>query len=325
MTKKNKEKLELKDANQSNENLINDDDQEPKTETCRMFLNYYEKIEFNFSNKNIWGYPTQFKEYDELTGGLQKSELTVVAARHSMGKTTFITNLASSLASQKIPVLYISYKLSEEKIINRFIASEAEVDNMRIKQNCLRTEDWEKIADTMNKLIPASENSFLQILGECSLSYKELFDKIRDFKTQNNDGVVLIDDFQLIPLTGNEDRYVELSALACSFKRLAIEIKLPIVITAQVSRKCNERNNKRPQLSDLAECDALAQYSDNLLFIYRDDYYSSNDDDDFVPTKKGIAEIIIAKQKNGPKGKFELLYQENIYKFKNKVNILGDF
>lgn len=292
-------------------------EEEPKTATGKMFLNFYNKTEALYNTNTCWGYPTLFEEYDKLTSGLQKTELTVVAARHSMGKTTFITNIASALISQNIPVLYVSYKLSEQEIVNRFVSSVAEVDNMKFKQNSLREKDWEKIADAMNKLIPNSESSLLDILGECSLSYKELFDKIRDFKNNNEEGVIIIDDFQLIPLTGKEDRYAELSALACALKRLAIEVKLPILLTAQVSRKCDERNDKRPLLSDLAECDALAQYSDNLLFIYRNDYYYKNDDLGYEENLKSVAEINVAKHKNGPKGMFKLLFLPHISKYKN--------
>jgi len=319
MTKKKNEEVEIKEKNISNENNSTDEEQNPKNKTAQMFVDFWDKAgSFHHTNK-LWGYPTLFEEYDKLTSGLQKSELTVVAARHSMGKTTFITNIASALISQKIPVLYISYKLSEEKIVNRFLSAEAEVNNIKIKQNTLSSKDWEKISEAINRIAPNGENSILEILGECNLSYAQLFDKIREFKIKNEDGVVIIDDFQLIPLTGKEDRYAELSALACSIKRLAVEIKLPIVLTAQVSRKCEERNDKRPQLSDLSECDALAQYSDNLLFIYRDDYYYKEDDREYGEIKRDVAEIIVAKHKNGPRGKFELLFMPHISKYKNPI------
>ena len=161
----------------------------------------------------------------------------------------------------------------------------------------------------------------MQIISGCTLTWQELFDEIRYFSSNNPNGVVIVDYFQLIKLIGNEDRIVELSILAGSIKRLAIELDIPIVLLSQVTKKLREQQNKHPNLEDLAECDALAQHADNVVFIYRDSYYEPSKDLEDDSTRKNTAEIIIAKQKNGPTGTINLLYQDNICKFKNVIKV----
>lgn len=285
---------------------------------------YVKKVEQRYNNDVAWGYLTGFNDYDEITNGLHNSELTVIAGRHSMGKTTFALNLAISLAQQKIPVLYVSYDLSKEAIAEHLLTALAEVENTRIKSGNLSKKDWDKLTYAID-IIDKQLNKYLKVIPDCHLFYKDLFDKIRKFKSDNENGVVIVDYFQLIKLYRAEDtRIIELSSLAAAFKHLTMEIKLPIILLSQVSKKCEDRDNKRPMLSDLAECDALAQHSDNLIFIFREDYYnniSNNDEEEKFLKDKNVADFNIEKQKNGPIGQFKLLYQPQINKFKNIIHL----
>ncbi len=283
---------------------------------------YIEKVENHYRKDVTWGYPSGFDDYDEITKGLHKSELTIIAARHSMGKTAFVLNLAVNLAQQKIPVLYISYDLSKEAIAERLLTSLAGIENIKIKSGNLNEKDWQKLMEA-TEIIDKQISEYLQIIPDCHLYYKDLFDEIRKFKANNENGVVIIDYFQLIKLYRPEDtRIIELSSLAVAFKHLTMEIKMPVILLSQVSKKCEERTDKRPILSDLAECDALAQHSDNLIFIYREDYYDNkNQEDDYntYPKNKGVADFNLAKHKNGKIGNFKLLFQAEINKFKNLI------
>ena len=283
-------------------------------------VEFVNKLDDVYANKNAFGYSTKFEEYDEITGGLIDSELTVIAARHSMGKSTFALNLAVNLAQQKIPILFVSYDLNGIAVAERLVSSIAEVDGTKMKTGYMHQADWEKIASAIAILDGLNKNKYLNIYADAHLYYKDLFKLIRKFKTEHKKGVVIVDYFQLINLYRPEDtRIIELSNLAAAFKRLTMEIKMPVVLISQVNKKCEERINKRPLLIDLAECDALAQHSDNLLFIYREEYYADDSDYEENLQYKNKAEFFLAKHKNGPKKNFELLYQANIYKFKNPV------
>ena len=155
----------------------------PSKENKNEFLeNYLNKVENVCTKKTLWGYPTNFYEYDEITHGLHNSELTVVAARHSMGKTSFVLNLAINIAEQSIPTLLISYDLSEEALTGRLISSIAEVNSNVIKEGNLREKDWEKISAAYEKLSNLTENNFLNLVPGCCLNYKDLFETIKTFK-----------------------------------------------------------------------------------------------------------------------------------------------
>lgn len=287
-----------------------------------LFGDYIEKIGNKQCKNETWGYKTDFDNYDLLTNGLHNSELTVIAARHSMGKTTFVLNLALNLVRQSIPVLYVSYDMSKEGICERLISSWSEVESERLKKGEIVNEkSWNKLCNTFSEISEFINNKILTLIPDCTLYYKDLFDKIREFKQEHQEGVVIVDYFQLVKLYRPEDtRIIELASLAAAFKHLTMEIKLPIILVSQVSKKCEERQDKKPILSDLAECDALAQHSDNLIFLYRNEYYDSENID-----TRNKATLTIAKQKNGSRGEFELLYLPHIYKFKNPIRATLDF
>ena len=284
----------------------------------QIFGDYIEKVQDKQCKNEIWGYKTDFESYDLITNGLHDSELTVIAARHSMGKTTFVLNMALKLAQQGIPVLYVSYDIAKESICERLVASCAEVESEKIKKGSLVDEkSWNRFVEALSEIGELINNKILNLIPNCTLYYKDLFEKIREFKNEHKKGVVIVDYFQLVKLYSPEDtRIIELASLAASFKHLTMEINIPLILVSQVSKKCEERQDKRPILSDLAECDALAQHSDNLIFLYRHEYYEP---DDFESKNK--AKFIVAKQKNGKRGEFELIYVPQIYKFKNPIKM----
>jgi len=304
-------------------------DTEFKSEMTKNLWNFWSKVEnkLNYGYEKTWGYSTGYRDYDELTGGLHNSELTVVAARHSMGKSSFVLNLALNLAQNNIPVLFVSYDMDSETISSRLISSYAKVSSSKIKSGEItRNKDLDKIVKAIEDIGKLTENYMLNVIPDCTFNFKKLSEEIRNFKAEHEDGVVIVDYFQLIELERKEDRYTELTNMAAAFKRLAMEIKMPLVLVSQVSKKREDEQNKRPRLSDLAECDALAQHSDNLIFIYREDYYSmekalnnseSDYDISFDASKKGQAEIIVAKHKNGPVKTIGMLFQAEITKFKD--------
>lgn len=307
-------------------------DTEFKSAITKNLWDFWNKTEeqVNHRYEKTWGYPTGYRDYDELTGGLHNSELTIVAARHSMGKTSFVLNLAINLASNNIPVLFVSYDMDSATISERLISSYAEIDSTKIRSGEIRmSQDAEKIIKAIDDISSLTENGILKIIPDYIFNFKKLSDDIRNFKAEHSEGVVIVDYFQLIELEKSEDRYTELTNMAATFKRLAMEIKMPLILVSQVSKKREDEQNKRPRLSDLAECDALAQHSDNLIFIYREDYYNmekelNKSDYDYDGSsnnnKKGIAEIIVAKHKNGQVKTIEMLFQSNITKFKNRLN-----
>lgn len=289
--------------------------------TSNMIMDTIEEIECSYNNKgSCIGIPTGYYELDTLTCGLQKSELTILAARHSMGKTALALNIAQNVAIRsEIPVLFVSYEMNEKIITRRILSSEAKVDAQKMKSGELQIKEWENITKVMGELGEMLDSN-LKILAKCGLKFNPLADEIRAFVDKNPDCLVIVDYFQLIPIEGKEDKYAELATLAASFKRLAVENDIPIILLSQLSRKVDERPDKRPCVADLSECDALAQHSDNIIFLHRDEYYGKDD-----PELKNIATIIVGKQNNGVLGDLKLLFQGATTSFKNKMKWTSDF
>ena len=271
--------------------------------------NIYEEFEYKYNHREeSLGYPMGFYDLDIMTDGLKKAELTVIAGRPASGKTSLALNICSSVAKSNIPICFITYEITNKALVQRLLYQEAEVDSQRMRTGNMQAKDWKKLTNAMSLV----HDSSIQIEGQCQFDFENLSESIRHFVSENSNGVVIIDYFQLIKLPEKEERYVELSSLACSLKRLAMELNIPIILLSQVSKKCEDGSDKRPELSDIAECDALAWHADNVYFIYRDEQYYRDDTEN-----RCKAEIIIAKQKNGPTGTIDLLFQSNITKFKN--------
>lgn len=273
-------------------------------------LNALDRIEAASRMKgSVTGIPTGFIDLDYKTSGFQPSDLILIAARPSMGKTAFVLNIAQYMAFHNdVTVAVFSLEMSKEQLVNRLLSLESKVDSQAIRTGNLSDDDWAKLiegAGTIGK-------SNLIIDDTPGISISELRSKCRKYKLENNLGIVMIDYLQL--MTGSkktDSRQQEISDISRSLKELARELNVPVVALSQLSRAVEQRPEHRPMLSDLRESGAIEQDADVVMFLYRDDYYNKDSD------MKGIAEVIIAKQRNGPIGTVNLVWLPNYTKFAN--------
>ena len=269
-----------------------------------------EKIEIaSKSNGTVTGIATGFIDLDYKTSGLQPSDLILVAARPSMGKTAFVLNVAQHVAFKEgVTTAIFSLEMSKVQLVNRLLSLESKVDSQPIITGNLSDSDWEKLIEGAGTI----GNSNLIIDDTPGISISELRSKCRKFKLEHNLGLVIIDYLQLMTGNGKTDsRQQEISDISRSLKALAREINAPVIALSQLSRAVEQRPEHRPMLSDLRESGAIEQDADVVMFIYRDDYYNKDTE------LKNIAEIIIAKQRNGPIGTVNLVWLPNYTKFAN--------
>ncbi|MCX5885440.1 MAG: replicative DNA helicase [Proteobacteria bacterium] len=273
-------------------------------ESMKTIERLYERKEF------VTGVPTGFGELDRLTAGLQPSELIVVAGRPSMGKTAFCLNIAQYAAIEaNIPVAIFSLEMSKEQIALRMICSEGRVDAHRLRRGFLDKEDWKKLITAIDVLSQAP----IFIDDTPALTALEMRAKARRLKAEHNLGLLIVDYLQLMRGRGSSDnREQEISDISRSLKALAKELNLPIVALSQLNRRVEDRPNKRPQLADLRESGAIEQDADVIAFIYREELYNRSDED-----VKGIAEILVGKQRNGPTGDIKLTFVDKYTRFEN--------
>ena len=273
-------------------------------------LNVLEKIETaSKSQGTVTGIPTGFIDLDYKTSGMQPSDLVLIAARPSMGKTAFVLNLVDHIAVRKgLPCMIFSLEMSKEQLVNRLLAMESHVDSQNMRTGNLKDEDWTKLVEGADII----GRSNLIIDDTPGISISELRSKCRKYKLEHNLGIIMIDYLQLMSGSGHSDsRQQEISDISRSLKALAREISVPVIALSQLSRAVEQRPDHRPMLSDLRESGAIEQDADMVMFIYRDDYYHKDTE------KKGIAEIIIAKQRNGPIGTVELVWLPQYTQFVN--------
>lgn len=277
-----------------------------------LIVSSYELIEARYNNKeDLIGVTTGFYDLDMLTSGLQKSDLIILAARPSMGKTAFALNLAQNVALKgKKGVAIFSLEMPKIQLAKRMLCAQAEVDTQRINSGHIDSKDFNKLMDAMEKLA----DTRIYIDDTSGVTATDIKAKCRRLMMEEKDlGLVVIDYLQLMEGGGNpNDRNQQISAISRSLKGLARELNVPIIALSQLSRGVEQRNDKRPMLSDLRDSGAIEQDADIVMFIYRDEYYNKEDVEN-----KGKAEIIIAKHRNGPTGTINLLFQSNITKFKN--------
>ena len=270
-----------------------------------------EKIEAAAKNKgNVTGIPTGFTDLDYQTAGLQPSDLVLVAARPSMGKTAFVLNIAEHMAFKKgVTVAIFSLEMSKVQLVNRLLSLESKVSSQLMRTGSLEDSDWERLIESAQII----GDSKLIIDDTPSISIQEMRSKCRKYKMEHNLGIIIIDYLQLMSAgAGNSDsRQQQISDISRSLKALARELNVPVVALSQLSRAVEQRPDHRPMLSDLRESGAIEQDADVVMFIYRDDYYNKETD------KKNVAEIIIAKQRNGPVGTIELAWLPDYTKFGN--------
>lgn len=258
---------------------------------------------------NVTGLPTGFVDLDYKTSGMHASDLVLIAARPSMGKTAFVLNIAQYMAFRKdVTVAIFSLEMSKEQLVNRLLAMESHVDSQNLRTGNLKDEDWTKLVEGADII----GNSNLIIDDTPGISVGELRSKCRKYKLENDLGIIMIDYLQLMSGSGRSDsRQQEISDISRSLKALARELDVPVIALSQLSRAVEQRPDHRPMLSDLRESGAIEQDADVVMFIYRDDYYHKDTE------KKDIAEIIIAKQRNGPIGTIELVWLPRFTQFVN--------
>ncbi len=277
----------------------------------QVVMNAMDKIEKASKNKgNVTGVATGFIDLDYRTAGMQPSDLVLVAARPSMGKTAFVLNIAQHVAFKlNQTVAIFSLEMSKEQLVNRLFSLESRVDSQHLRTGNLSDAEWEKLIESAGVIGKSS----LIIDDTPGISISELRSKCRKYKLEHNLQMIIIDYLQLMSGSGRggDSRQQEISDISRSLKALARELNVPVIALSQLSRAVEQRPDHRPMLSDLRESGAIEQDADVVMFIYRDDYYNKDTE------KKGIAEIIIAKQRNGPIGTIELVWLPDYTKFAN--------
>jgi replicative DNA helicase len=274
--------------------------------------NLYEK------KQHITGVPTGFTKLDDLTSGLQPSDLIIVAGRPSMGKTALALNITQHAAIEGgIPSAIFSLEMAKEQLALRLLCSEAKVDAHRLRGGFLSETDWPKLTRAAGSLSEAP----IFIDDTPGLTVLEMRAKSRRLKAEHNLGLVVVDYLQLMRGRANsETREQEISDISRSLKALAKELRLPVIALSQLNRKVEDRGDRRPQLADLRESGAIEQDADVIIFLYRDEVYNRSEDN----PHKGKAEIIVGKQRNGPTDKFELAFLDKYTCFENLSPIQED-
>ena len=263
------------------------------------------------SEGDITGISTGFTEFDKLTAGLQKGDLIIIAGRPSMGKTTLAVNIAENAAiGAKVPTAIFSMEMPSQQLAFRMISSLGRVDQSHLRTGNFPDEDWSRI----NTAVQLMSEAPIFIDDSASLSPTEIRARARRLHREHNLGLIIIDYLQLMQVEGSkENRATELSEISRSLKALAKELELPVIALSQLNRSVEQRTDKRPVMSDLRESGAIEQDADLIVFIYREEV--TNPD----TPRKGLADIVIAKQRNGPIGDFPLTFVGRYTKFENWV------
>ena len=275
-----------------------------------ILVDAFDSIEKMYQNKSrLSGIESGFIDLDEKISGLNNSDLIIVAARPAMGKSAFVLNIASFVAMHdKVPVMIFSLEMSKEQLVKRILSSESEIDSMKLNNANLDSDEWLKLGEASGRLsdIP------IYIDDTPALSSSEIRAKCRKAKLEKNVGLIIIDYLQLMESrTNNASRQQEISEISRSLKILAKELDVPVIALSQLSRATESRADHRPMLSDLRESGSIEQDADIVMFLHREDYYDKETE------KKNIAEVIIAKNRNGETGTVELAWMGKYTKFAN--------
>ena len=307
-----KESLEniLEDTEKRVFQLVQKRNTEDFTPIRQVVMNAMDRIEAASRQKGVvTGIATGFLDLDYRTAGLQPSDLILIAARPSMGKTAFVLNIAQHIAFKlDLTVAIFSLEMSKEQLVNRLFSLQSSVDAQNLRTGQLNDEEWEKLIESAGVI--GRSNLFID--DTPGIGIAELRTKCRNLKLEHNLSIVIIDYLQLMSGSGRSDsRQQEISDISRSLKGLARELHVPVVALSQLSRAVEQRPDHRPMMSDLRESGAIEQDADVVMFIYRDDYYNHDTE------KKDIAEIIIGKQRNGPIGTVELAWLPRYTRFAN--------
>ena len=275
-------------------------------------INVINKIEQASKSKStVTGLATGFVDLDRQTSGLQRSDLVLIAARPSMGKTACVLTLARNLTvTGGYSVAIFSLEMSKEQLVNRMLSMESRVDGQSMRTGNLSDSDWDQLVESSSVIAQTR----LLIDDTPGITVGELRSKCRKFKLEGGLDCIIIDYLQLMSGSGRgtDSRQQEISDISRSLKALARELNVPVIALSQLSRACEQRQDHRPMLSDLRESGAIEQDADVVMFLYRDEYYNKDSE------SKGLAEVIIAKQRNGPVGTIELVWLADLTRFANK-------
>lgn len=270
----------------------------------------FQDLENRHEGLTLPGIPCGFYDLDSMTGGFQRSDLIIVAARPAMGKTAFCTNIAHHIAAglQKLPVAVFSLEMSKEQLVQRILSSEAKIESNRLRSGRISQNEWEPISTAIGNLSELP----LFIDDTPNITVTEIRSKVRRLQAEQGGtlGLVLLDYLQLME-GSSDNRVQELSRITRSLKGLARELNVPIIALSQLSRGVEARTNKRPMMSDLRESGSIEQDADLVIMLYRDEYYNPDSPD------RGIAEVIITKHRNGPTGIIKLLFDPQFTCFRN--------
>jgi replicative DNA helicase len=273
-------------------------------------INTFQDIETRHQGVALPGIPCGFYDLDAMTSGFQRSDLIIVAGRPSMGKTAFCLNLAHNVATlYKLPVAIFSLEMSKEQLVQRLLASEAQIESGYLRTGRISQTQWEPLSRAIDMLTETP----IFIDDTPNITVTEMRSQARRLQAEHGTkelGLIVIDYLQLME-GGGDNRVQELSRITRSLKGLARELSVPVIALSQLSRGVEARTNKRPMLSDLRESGSIEQDADLVIMLYRDDYYNPDSPD------RGIAEAIVAKHRNGPTGVVKLLFDPQFTKFKN--------
>jgi replicative DNA helicase len=274
-----------------------------------VLLETYERIEIlHNTTSELTGIPSGYRDLDRMTSGFQKSDLLIIAARPSVGKTAFALNVAQNVAARAGETVAIfSLEMSASQLVQRMLCAEGNIDANRMRTGTFQEEDWEKLTMSIATLSKAK----IFIDDTPGITVSQIRSKCRRLKAEHGLGIILIDYLQLIQGSGRESRQQEISAISRTLKGIARELDCTVIALSQLSRAVEQRQDKRPMLSDLRESGSIEQDADIVAFLYRDDYYDQESE------KKNVIEILIAKQRNGPVGKVELAFLKEYNKFVN--------
>lgn len=273
-----------------------------------ILLRAYERIEFLYNNKGeLTGISSGYPELDRMTSGFQNSDLVIVAARPSVGKTAFALNIAQNAAVRAHKTVAVfSLEMSKEQLVQRMLSAEANIDAHVLRTGQLTDDDWTKLT----LAIAALSEAPLYIDDSAQVTIADMRSRLRRLQVERGVDLVVIDYLQLIHSRGRSDnRQQEISEISRNLKALARELSVPIIALSQLSRSVEQRQDKRPMLSDIRESGSIEQDADVVAFLYREDYYDPDSE------RKNIVEVIIGKQRNGPTGKVELVFLKNFNKF----------
>ena len=269
------------------------------------------RVETLYENQGgLTGISTGFRDLDRDTSGLQKSDLILVAARPSMGKTAFTLNIATYAAMHGHTVAFFSLEMSKEQLVQRMLCSEGGIDSQRLRTGQREDADWDRLINTADRVSKAS----IYIDDTAGINVMDLRSKARRLKAEHGLDLIVIDYLQLMQgraRSSSDNRQQEISEISRSLKALARELDVPVVALSQLSRSVESRTVKKPMLSDLRESGSLEQDADIVMFLYREDYYDQETE------RKNITEVIIAKHRNGPIGTIELFFQKEFTKFRD--------